>query len=231
MKTLELYFISGLVTLFLLFGQVSSFSKTSSLKISKHDSKKFEPSFFSYTTVHTNDFGSDIPIEEKIAKSAFDNFQRDFIADSNVLLLDGYVFANLDPGISVNFEGENFVFSYRQGNIKMDASSNQCYEFEPVNFTKMEGTDLLELEPTESAYVDEAGNFIIIIDTTLDWKIQPALFATQMFPYGVSKVYDKDEKTLTKLINVENATSEQISKLELNDFNSTNCTIVKPFFL
>ncbi|MDH7913450.1 hypothetical protein [Winogradskyella sp. SYSU M77433] len=231
MKTIELYFINGLLTALLLLSQVSSYTDNSSLKVSKHDSKKFVPSFFSYKTFNTNDFGADVPLEEKIAKSAFNNFQRDFIANSNVLLLDGYVFANLDPGVSVNFEGENFVFSYRHGNIKMDVSSDQCYELEPVKFKKMEKTDLLKLEPTESAYVHEDGNFIIVIDANLDWKIQPALFASQMFPYGVSKVYDRKEKTLTKLINVENATSEQISKLELNDFNSTNCTKVKPFFL
>jgi hypothetical protein len=113
----------------------------------------------------------------------------------------------------------------------MDVSSDECFEFEPVNFKKMQKTDMFKLKPTESAYVHEDGNFIIVIDTTLDWRIQPALFASQMLPYGVSKVYDKNEKKLTKLIHVENATSEQISKLELNDFNSTNCTKIKPFFL
>ncbi|MCK7589190.1 hypothetical protein M0G43_01250 [Subsaxibacter sp. CAU 1640] len=231
MKSIELSFTSGLVTVFLLLCQVSSFPDVSSLQSSGQDSKKFVPSYFSYKTFNTNDFGKDISLEENIAKSAFDNFQRNFIANSNVLLLDGYIFPNLDPGISANFEDENFVFSYRQGNIKLDASSDQCYELEPVKFKKMEKTDLFELKPTESAYVHEDGNFMIVIDTTLDWKIQPALFVSQMFPYGISQVYDKKNKTLTKLIHVENATSEQISKLELNDFSSTNCTKIKPFFL
>lgn len=166
-----------------------------------------------------------------MAKSALNNLQRDFIANSNVLLLDGCTFPNLDPGISVDFEDQDFVISYRQGNFKMDVSSDECFEFEPVNFKKMQKTDMFKLKPTESAYVHEDGNFVIVIDTTLDWRIQPALFASQMLPYGVSKVYDKNEKKLTKLIHVENATSEQISKLELNDFNSTNCTKIKPFFL
>ncbi len=231
MKTKKLNFNSGLVIVFLLLNQLSLFPQDSPLQNSKHDSKKFVPSFFSYKTFITNDLGTDISLEEKIAKSAFDNFQRDFIANSNVLLLDGFNFPNLDPGVSANFDNQDFVFSYRQGNIKMDVTSDECYEFEPVNFKKMQKTDMLKLKPTESAYVHEDGNFIVVIDTTLDWKIQPALFASQMFPYGVSKVYDKNEKKLTKLIHVENATSEQISKLELNDFSSTNCTKIKPFFL
>lgn len=228
-KTKKLNFNRGLVIVFLLLNQLSLFAQDSSLQKSKHDSKKFVPSFFSYKTFITNDLGTDISLEEKIAKSAFDNFQRDFIADSNVLLLDGYTFPNLDPGVSANFEEEDFVFSYRQGNFKMDVSSDECYEFEPVNFKKMQTSDMFNLKPTESAYVHEDSNFIIVIDTTLDWKIQPALFASQMFPYGVSKVYDKNEKKLTKLIHVENATSEQISKLELNDFNFTNCTKIEHF--
>lgn len=231
MKTKKFNFNSGLVIVFLLLNHLSLFPQVSSLQNSKHDPKKFVPSFFSYKTIITNDFGTDISLEEKIAKSAFDNFQRDFIANSNVLLLDGYTFPNLDPGVSVNFEHQDFVISYRQGNFKMDVSSDECYEFEPVKFKKMQKFDMFKLEPTESAYVHEDGNFIIVIDSTLHWKIQPALFANQMFPYGVSKVYDKNKKKLTKLIHVENATSEQISKLELNDFSSTNCTKIKPFFL
>jgi hypothetical protein len=231
MKTKKLYFNSGLVIVFLLLNQLSLFPQDSSRQNSKHDSKKFVPSFFSYKTISTNDLGTDISLEVKMAKSALNNLQRDFIANSNVLLLDGCTFPNLDPGISVDFEDQDFVISYRQGNFKMDVSSDECFEFEPVNFKKMQKTDMFKLKPTESAYVHEDGNFIIVIDTTLDWRIQPALFASQMLPYGVSKVYDKNEKKLTKLIHVENATSEQISKLELNDFNSTNCTKIKPFFL
>ena len=231
MKIKKLNSKSGLVIVFLLLNQLSLFPQDTSLQNSKHNSKKFVPSFFSYKTIITNDLGTDISLVEKIAISTFDNIQRDFIANSNVLLLDDYTFPNLDPGISVNIEDQNFVISYRNGNLKMDVSSDECYEFELVNFKKMEKIDMFELKPTESAYVHEEGNFIIVIDSTLDWRIQPALFASQIFPYGVSKVYDKNKKKLTKLIHVENATSVQISKLESNDFTSTNCTKIKPSFL
>ncbi len=230
MKTIELISTNVLVVAFLLFSQVFSIPENPSRQIFNPDSE-FIPSFFSYKTLLTNDFGTDISLEEKLAKSAFANFQRDFIANSNVLLLDGYIFPNRDAGISANFEDQNFVISYRQGNIKLDASSDQCYEFEPVNFKKMEKTDQLNLKPTESAYMHEDGNIIIVIDTTLDWRIQPALFASQLFTSGISRVYDKKQKTLTKLIHFEEATSEQISKLESNDFNSINCVKIKPFFL
>lgn len=198
MKTKKLYFNSGLVIVFLLLNQLSLFPQDSSRQNSKHDSKKFVPSFFSYKTISTNDLGTDISLEVKMAKSALNNLQRDFIANSNVLLLDGCTFPNLDPGISVDFEDQDFVISYRQGNFKMDVSSDECFEFEPVNFKKMQKTDMFKLKPTESAYVHEDGNFVIVIDTTLDWRIQPALFASQMLPYGVSKVYDKNEKKINK---------------------------------
>ncbi|MGM0634806.1 MAG: hypothetical protein ACQESK_01980 [Bacteroidota bacterium] len=230
MKTIVLNLTSGLVIMFLLLNQLFSFAEDSSQQNFKHNSKKFAPSFFSYKISFTGDLGTDISMEGKI-KSAIDNLQLDYIANSNVLLLDGYSFPNLEPGISMDIEGENSVFSYRQGNFKKDASSDECYEFEPVNFKKMQKTDMFKLKPTESAYINEDGNFIIVTDTTLDWRIQPALFAKQMFPHGISKFYDKKEKKLIKLIHVENATSEQISKLELNDFNSTNCTEIKPSFL